>query len=456
MRQHKNFLNFIAFIALSICSQLAQASSTKFLSIADLHFDPFTTCTASPCPIIEELENAPADQWHAILEVNDSKPPQYKQDSNFVLLQSSLNEFKQLAASEQPQFILELGDLLAHKFQDKYKNYSAIKTDAGYKIFVEKTMEFLTNEIAKTFPTIDVYMSVGNNDSYLGDYVSDPDGPFFKDMAALWSGLIKDKNNKAIMKQEFSSAGYYALDMPQQSILRLIVLNTNYFAPKSVAPADAAAKELSWFEQELANANANHQQVLIALHIPAGVDTFASLNQQPFKIIEFWQPQYSARFEDDLRQYSTSIMGIFAGHLHGEWFQLPNNDSVKKVPVSFTPSISPVNGNNPAFKIYRYDSSSLQLQDFVTYFYAINTTQSWNKEYDFNEVYQPECSDCQLADGMALLRETGPLAEAYKLYYDSQSGTDIIHTKYSPYYWCQTQTISAADYQSCLTTNLSP
>jgi sphingomyelin phosphodiesterase acid-like 3 len=439
-----------ALLLLSAGTSSNATNTAAFVTAADFHFDPFTACAnQSPCPLIQQLETAPSSQWPQILAATDTQAPQYKQDTNYVLLASALDALQQAALAVKAQFIVIQGDLLGHKYQDKYKNFSALKTDAGYQAFVKKTMEFMAIELEKKFPATDVYFTVGNNDSYLGDNVSEPEGAFFHDMAKLWGQFIHDKTSQHVMQNEFAHAGYYAV---QRSGLLIVVMNTNLFSKSAIAPVEAASKELDWFEQQLGRARSQHLKILLVMHIPPGIDVFASLKQQPYRIMEMWQPELTQRFNADVADYAENITGMLTGHTHADSFQLLTNRYGIKIPVSGTPGITPVNGNNPGFKVFHYDASTSVLRDFQT-FYAMLATLQWQREYDFNEIYQPHCLNCTLTGGMGSLTMTGELANTYQLYYDMQSNTDPIHNSYNPYYWCQYQTITAAEYQSCISAN---
>src|SRR3990167_3118990 len=290
MTPRKNIFKFILlFASLFFATSLAFSAensdaSSYFMSLTDIHFDPFTTCTKeiTPCPIIEKLQNASVDQWDAILSTDDTLPPKYKQDTNYTLLKSALAQFQKTAEVTHPRFVVVLGDFLGHDFRAHYDFYSSDKTQQGYQSFVKKTLEFLTQKIAMTFPTIDIYTAVGNNDSYQDDYFSDPNGNFFNDMASTWSHLIKNKNNQRTMKKEFPAGGYYAIDFPSESRFRLIVLNSVLFSNKSQGTSVdiAAEQELNWLHDELQSVRRQHQIALIAMHIPAGVDVFASLRSE--------------------------------------------------------------------------------------------------------------------------------------------------------------------------------
>ncbi|MDR3492888.1 MAG: metallophosphoesterase [Gammaproteobacteria bacterium] len=457
MQYFRNSLNFFLFSFVLIASPAIYADipqTSQFLTLTDIHFDPFVTChkNTSSCPLIEKLQQAPAVQWKTILTVYDTQPPRYKQDTCYRLLQSVLEEFKKIAAVDHPKFILVLGDMLGHNFRDNYALFTHDTTQEGYQAFVKKTMEFLTNEMATTLSTTDVYFTVGNNDSYQDDYVADPHGLFFTDMAKLWSSEIKDKNNQAIIQQEMSAGGYYAIDIPQQAELHLIVLNSILFSNKVKGNGveQAAQAELNWLHDQLVSVSAKHQKAIIALHIPVGVDVYATLQEKSDEIVELWQPQYTQRFLAEMKQFSPYVMTILGGHSHMDWFQILTFADSHPISVNVTPGLSPLFGNNPGFKSFSYLNRSLVIENVDTYSDSLDDTQSWHKEYNFNAVYQPDCQDCQIIDGMKLIQKTGDLAQHYKMYYSVGTSSQPITTKWLPYYWCQLSAITAADYQTCL------
>lgn len=448
----KHFIAFSAALLLLMSGSMAGAErSAAFGTVADIHFDPFTTCAdQSPCSLIQKLEAAPVAEWEQILTAIDKDAPAYKQDTNFTLLASTLTALQNAATKAQAKFVIIQGDVLGHHNKEKYQKFSTLKTDTGYQAFVQKTMTFLADQFKDKFPTTEVYFALGNNDSNLGDNISEPEGPFFSDMGNLWGQLIHNETNRKAMQESFKHAGYYAV---RESSFFLIVMNTNLFSKNSTAPADAPNKELVWFEQQLEIAHQQNLQVLLVMHIPAGIDSFASLKQNPYQIIEMWLPEYTQRFKADVEEYAQNINGILTAHTHSDSFQVLTNRNGNKIPVGGTPGITPINGNNPGFKIYHFDPTTLVLRDYQTFYLRLSTMR-WHKEYDFNNVYQTGCHDCTLVKGMELLAISGKLADAYQLYYDMQSNTDLIHNSYNPYYWCQLNTIIAKEYQNCINANI--
>ncbi|TAK73596.1 MAG: hypothetical protein EPO11_08190 [Gammaproteobacteria bacterium] len=428
----------------------ADEAALHFLTLADIHFDPFIAChNTVPCPLIKQLQHAPASAWPALLAKYDIDPPQYKQDSNYPLLISALSAAKQAAAKEDAKFVIVLGDFLGHNYRKYYKKYSGDQTMAGYQAFVKKTLSFLTDQLANTFPSLNVYSVVGNNDSYQGDYASDPNGKFFKDTAMIWSRLIKEKNNRAGMLHTFPIGGYYAVDIPSFHA-RLIVLNTVLFSSKADGEEGAAAAELNWLHNELTAVKMKHQKAMIAMHIPAGIDVYATLKLRLFRLIELWKPEDTNRFEAELKHFSPQIVGIFAGHLHSDWFQVLTFNNVDRIPVTGTPSISPIIGNNPGFKIYTYLPASQQIETFETYYYPLNQRKMWGVEYHFKGIYQTNCDHCSIVSGMGALQATGSLADYYKQFYAVGTASQPITTQWDPYYWCAIRKIQAKEYKECV------
>lgn len=447
------YLFFIAifFSTISFANTSNQHASSTFLTIADIHFSPFYTCKGMPlsCAIVDKLRKAPASEWKNIFVQYDRQNPVYGKETGFTLLESGLAEFKKQAIKNHVQFVLVLGDLLAHNYKIMYQFYTGDISAEGAQSFVDKTMKFIMSELQRTFSNLDVYTVIGNNDAYAKHYVFEPQ--FYKNMAPIWEQVIKDKKSKIKMQQMFSRGGYYSLDIPRQKNLRLIVLNTTLFARLTKEANVEAQNQLAWLHAELASLSSNHQKALIALHIPSGVDIYKTIKQG--EVIEFWHDQYTKRFLAELKQYASSIIGVFPGHVHADWFQvLKSTDASKAVLVTATPAISPQYGNNPGFKIYRYGTRSLLLEDYVTYFYPLDSKyKQWQVEYDFNKIYQPHCHHCKIVDGMNLIHSTGELANKYKKFYAvGQNAQPITRNNKWKLYWCAIPNIVASEYMACV------
>ena len=80
-----------------------------------------------------------------------------------------------------------------------------------------------------------------------------------------------------------------------------------------------------------------------------------------------WKTPYTKRFETEIAEFSPNIVGILAGHLHRDWTQILSYDGKNSVPMSGTPSISPIFGNDPGFKIYTYSTTTKKIERSETH-----------------------------------------------------------------------------------------
>lgn len=437
-------------LSISLGCAAADSNSRQFMAVSDIHFDPFTICDPSTaCPLIDTLRKAPSSQWHGILSRELKLMPHYGEDTNYGLLKASMAELGKRAREVRPQFVLVLGDFIAHNYIFKFKYYSSDKSQEAYEAFVKKTYEFLVLELNGAFQDVDVFAVIGNHETYEGSYAVDRNGAYYHDMSYVFADLIKNKRSKAEMQTTFPVGGYYAINLPQQRDLKIIAVNSLIFSYRAhgAEVAKAADEELAWLHHELELAQLRHQKVMIVDHIPDGVDVFSSLKENNFNLVTLYKPEYTARFEAEIQQFAPMIVGVLAGHFHTDWFQVLSfgND---KVPVSGVPSISPLVGNNPGYKVYQYSPLTLQLQNFQTYYYPLSDAR-WFKMYDFNEVYQPACHDCSLLSGMQAIQKEGYTAEQYINNFSLRSKLSI-QASWLPYYWCDIFSVQSSDYLNCI------
>jgi sphingomyelin phosphodiesterase acid-like 3 len=360
----------------------AAEAGTTFLTLADIHFDPFTACYhlgSQPCPLIQKLSAAPASQWMTILSAADTSEPRYRRDTNTVLLQNTLREAKQVVAVNHPDFILVLGDSVGHEYPYYYKQYARDKSRSGYQNFVHKTLEFLNLELASAFPGISIIMVTGNNDTYSKNYQSIPGGAFFQQTGALWSTLVHDPASRTALRTDFSAGGYYALDMPHHPELRLIVLNSVLFSVKSSGRDSglAATAQFDWLHQQLQYAKDHHQKIMIALHIPPSVDVYAMRHWHLFTFLQLWRPEFAARFKSELALFYPQLLAVFSGHLHYDWSEMLGVGDHQDIPVISVASVSPVFGNDPSFRLYHYRTAEGGGYAFYTYTYPLRGDGSW-------------------------------------------------------------------------------
>jgi sphingomyelin phosphodiesterase acid-like 3 len=392
------------------------------LLLSDIHFDPFWDPAKLP-----QLAAAPPSAWRAILAAAPSpdQPQRFAAlqqschvrgaDTSFALFDSSLKAMRAHAAGAK--FVTVSGDLLAHAFDCKYKALVPNSTLDNYRAFVEKSIDYVMDELYGTYPNVPVYIALGNNDSDCGDYRLDPHSEF---LAAVAKEVTKDFSTAERQAAEvsFAAGGYYAASLPSPiQNARLLVLN-DIFMSKSYATCSgkpdttAAEAQLAWLRQQLAEARANKQKVWVMGHIPPGVDLYATAS----KMIDVCGGRDPVMFlsseilTDALTDSADVIeLAIFA-HTHMDEIKLlkaetpdahpavPQNITAetkgvaaesKAIAMKEVSSISPINGNRPSITLAQVDPTTAVLRDYKV-FTASNRTgvdAIWSEEYDFNRSY---------------------------------------------------------------------
>ena len=322
-------------------------------------------------------------------------------DTFYVLWHSALQAMR----SRQPdaKFVTVSGDLIAHAFSCRYSALLPGAKAGDYRDFVLKTMSFVVGELRASFPGVPVYVALGNNDTACGDYWMNTGDKFLARAGRIVAeGLPAAQRRQA--QKEFAKGGYYAVTMAPLRDTRLLVVNDLFLSPKyrdcqGRPDPGAAMAEMAWLQGQLAEARRLHQSVWVMGHIPPGVDPYSTIprikavcaNRAPEMFLS------SDKLADLLIECADVIrLGIFA-HTHMDEMRLlqpqgspPQAAAEHSVALKVVPSISPVDGNNPAFTIAQVNPTSAVLQDYEV-IAASNRTgmdTTWSEEYDFGQAYQ--------------------------------------------------------------------
>jgi sphingomyelin phosphodiesterase acid-like 3 len=365
---------------------------TQFLMMSDLHFDPM----ADP-KLVDRLSAAEPEEWRAIFESSDNKTPaRYGADSNWPLLSSALHQTK--VTLPNPGFVILPGDFLAHNFRRQFDAASADHSDPAHRMFVRKTMQFLALQLEQTFPEAPILPALGNDDSYCGNYQLQPQGLFLADTLPIIRGMVGPLGSPGF-EQNWISYGNYSVTVRG---LRLIFPNTVFFSTNyrnacgSADDADPGSATIAWLETELAAAQQAQQRVWLVYHIPPGVDGFATLRRGscPDRIVPMWKQTYAEPFYALMRRYSDNVVASFAGHIHMDDFRLLGGNDGYYGFVLVTPALSPIYGQNPAFRTVIFDASG-GILDQTTYELANlldvadrGAPPVWRAEYTFTQVWQ--------------------------------------------------------------------
>ncbi|MEM6721085.1 MAG: metallophosphoesterase [Bacteroidota bacterium] len=341
-------------------------------------------------------------------------------------------KIEEIVKLEQPKFMVYLGDLPA---------YIDVTRAQNSHIMLQNLRSLNIN--------IPILYLPGNNDSLEGDYHSFANGNnstvLKKDTDANnpWPVINADAGSVKITNLDFSDDfGYYSVDIVDgANTLKVIALNTVIFSGKTdtsstgithiaynskknaagqyvygddhISQQQATEKQMRWLEGTFKSLRkADH--VMIMMHIPIGLDGYGGKpmwnTALTYKDLAGNSHTLHDGFISLLAQYKANITGLLNGHTHTDGLRRIYNTTRPpsgtannpKDMVSFsisTPGIAVNHDNNPAFKIFTYDSNTFSLLDFETYFASptkkigssVNNTDfvfMKDSSYTFNNVYE--------------------------------------------------------------------
>ncbi|HUR81417.1 MAG TPA: metallophosphoesterase [Thermoanaerobaculia bacterium] len=368
----------IASVLLALIAIALPALGETFLSVSDVHFNPF-----SDPALVPKLEAADVAEWQGILASSGTTAfTTYGSDINDALFRSAVGEMHTQLPS--PAFVLISGDFLAHDFQQNYQQYATDKSQTAYTAFVAKTITYIASVFRDAYPNVRIYPTLGNNDSDCGDYAVAPNGAFLKNFRDTWSTIVDSRS----FERRFPAGGYYHADVPALDGVRIIAVNTNFFSvnyqnPCGTPGPDAGMRELIWLDDELRLARDLGKRVWLLFHIPPGIDVYDSVAKGACPTPDsqtFWKKQYVEKYLAIVARHRGTIAGSFAGHTHQDEFRFAAGDF-----VHITPSITPIFGNNPAFEIMNVRRNG----DITGYtaWHLPNVTLPWVREYSFDGNY---------------------------------------------------------------------
>ena len=389
--------------AATLNAQTKTPPTVPVVMISDIHFDVFH----DPAKFAR-LREEPVSGWPAVLNGPDSPTlaadaaalqeacPVRGVDTPWTLLQSALSE----AHKQQPKplFVTVSGDLTAHAFDCRVHHLAPAISATEYSQFASKVVEFIAYELRQTFPHVPVYLALGNNDSGRSDYRETRGSDYLKNTALSFAGAVLDIHNRKALLREFSSEGDYSVVLPKpMQHARLLVMQDIFeskrFESDEDEPAGVASDaQVEWLRTQLTAARAAHEHVWVMAHIPPGVDPYATFakgrdvcaGQKPETFLS------SDKLADTGIGFGDIIKLALFGHTHMDEIRLfQSKTGGPAVPGKLVPSISPVNGNNPAFTVAWVEPATATLKDYVVYS-ADNQTgigTTWKEEYRYSSTY---------------------------------------------------------------------
>ncbi|XP_048413825.1 acid sphingomyelinase-like phosphodiesterase 3b isoform X6 [Stegostoma tigrinum] len=311
-----------------------------FWHITDLHWDPDYKITENPntvCPSSSKPVPNPG-KWGS-----------YLCDSNWNLINLTLYTMK--ALHPEPDFILWTGDDTPHVADEK------LGEDAVLRIISK-----LTKLIQVVFPGTKVYSAMGNHDFHPKNQFPGNYHKIYNRTAELWAPWMDHQSITL-----FNQGAFYTEKLLGQNDQRIIVLNTNlyYRSNKLNVETNDPAGQFQWLEEVLSNAIVAKEKVYIIGHVPPG---FFEKKRWTSWFLE----HFNSRYVEIIQKYHSVIAGQFFGHHHTDSFRMFYNQSGSPIGVMFvTPGITPwkttlpgvENGaNNPAIRIFEYNTYTLEIQ----------------------------------------------------------------------------------------------
>eukprot|EP00439_Symbiodinium_sp_Y106_P038808 s702_g4.t1 len=168
------------------------------------------------------------------------------------------------------------------------------------------------------------------------------------------------------------SFGYYATNLQEAPLVRLLVLNTAIYSSSSSylqpqGEADPFA-QFQWLESQLKAAAQSGYKVYIMGHLPPVVTSLTSET--------LWQPKHAIRYWSMVSQYGRALAGHFFGHQHRDEFRVQLAAPLASSPPLYMfAALSPIQRTNPAY--YRLDmDSTFKLLDVHSFFANISEALS--------------------------------------------------------------------------------
>jgi sphingomyelin phosphodiesterase acid-like 3 len=172
-----------------------------------------------------------------------------------------------------------------------------------------------------------------------------------------------------------------------------------------------------------------------------------------------WADTYAQPVYALLRRYADIVAAAFAGHTHMDDFRLVGDAKGNFAFALITPAVSPIFGQNPAFRTVTYDSAG-GILDQATYD-LINLSQTdahtppkWQLEYTFTREWRLPQVDLASLERLHAMITTVPedralwrtLFPVSSLVYWTQNHGGADETRA---YECAEGHVSIADYRQC-------
>jgi len=302
-------------------------------------------------------------------------------DTRIGLLEAALQSVER--DHPDTDFVLWTGDNTPHR---------------GWSVTKQEVMEYLkvTSQVFQNFHDrtgIQVIPILGNHDvapmnQFSADTNSDVSVKEIFDYAAsLWEGMSQPKrttNQHDVLSawDSFrSTLGNYKMRIADKIVV--ITINSMFCMRLNlmnlVDPVDQGGA-LQWLESQLFEAERNQDKVFLVMHVPP----------DSMQCTQAWLYNFMRIIE----RYQDTIQIQIAGHIHFDTFRVYRSLEMDAVYngkgttglMFASPSLSTFNGNNPAYRVFRFDGVSGEVVNYENF--ILNMTEAnLNYHYDFRPGY---------------------------------------------------------------------
>lgn len=258
----------------------------------------------------------------------------------------------------KPTFILLGGDNIADSL-----DYSREDND--------KLQSKIISKLQTAFPKIPIYPIIGSTEfsTKFGQFSTDS-----TDLKALNSVLGVSLTDSE--KETFMKGGYFAHDFPKFNV-RILFLNTAiYSASRSFNSSETDPYgQFQFILDQGEEAAKKNIGIGAIMYLPPITNSTTFPNGM--------HSEYSTKLINLFNQ--TNFKFIISGYTHTDSIFPVYSNSTQSY-VMTNPSVSPLFGNNPGFRMLRIRAGVLE--DFDQYYFDISRKDSqWNKEYTFTNSY---------------------------------------------------------------------
>ncbi|WFD00867.1 hypothetical protein MYAM1_003622 [Malassezia yamatoensis] len=361
----------------------------RTLHVSDLHVDPRylvgaeARCDNGQCCRVDSYNST---IWQPIASTATNRVPanisepanywgSYRCDPPWSLIAAGMQGISAAVQTDGPLDLgVFTGDFTTHDQQEHISR--------DLVMYAEQSM---IDMLARHTGDASVVVALGNHDFAPSDFAAVPDLPDQSSDQLSWNydhlaSLIKSHGwgNDSVAQAIRTHYGGYSVS-PRQG-LRIISINSDFWYkanPMAYLKADQPdmGGVLRWLTDELQAAEQAHERAWIVAHVLSGWDGKNAL-EAPTNL-----------FYHIVSRYSHTIAHIFYGHTHEDQFQLFYNStdgdslSVSRqtedaVGVAFIgPSLTPLSGVQPSFRIYEVDPETYEVMDYLQYYLPLNDAQ---------------------------------------------------------------------------------